>query len=119
MSMCGRWGESVADFAALVSLAALCISNDSGPRHMAVAVETPSVALMPKHNDKAWKIYRDEIRTSTFAATSICPVCPPDRCRDIVPEGETYGSYCLRMISTDEVTVRALEILALTPHPHL
>lgn len=112
-------GESVADFAALVSLAALCISNDSGPRHMAVAVETPSIALMPKHNDKAWKIYRDEIRTSTFAATSICPVCPPDRCRDIVPEGETYGSYCLRMISTDDVIVRAFEILALTPPAHL
>lgn len=111
-------GESVADFAGLLSLAALCISNDSGPRHLAVAVGIPSIALMPKHNDKEWKIYEDDLRTSTLATTSVCPVCPPDRCRDVVPEGEMYGSACLRMIATDDVILRALEILALTPHSH-
>jgi ADP-heptose:LPS heptosyltransferase len=110
-------GESVADFAGLLSLAALCVSNDSGPRHLAVAVGTPSIALMPKHNDKAWKIYADDPRTSTFTTASACPACPPDRCRDVVPEGETFGSCCLRMISMDDVITRALEILALTPRP--
>ena len=109
-------GESVADFAGLLSGASLCLSNDSGPRHLAVAVGTPSIALMPKHNDKAWNIYGNDIRTSTFAGTSTCPVCPADRCRDVVPEGERYGSHCLRMISMDDVIVRALEVLAL-PRP--
>jgi ADP-heptose:LPS heptosyltransferase len=103
---------SVHQLAGILSRAKLCLSNDSGPRHLAVAVGTPSVAILPKHNDRAWGVYDDGPSASYLMASTSCPLCPPDRCFDRHPEGEEFGSACMRMVSAEQVLKRILPLLS-------
>jgi heptosyltransferase-2 len=41
----------VSRLAALLKKSVLCVSNNSGPRHLAVAVGTPSLAVIPRFDD--------------------------------------------------------------------
>ncbi len=104
-------GESVAHFAALLARCQCCISNDSGPRHLAVAVGTPSLAFMPRFQHRQWKIYNDERRSIVLQGGESCPACPEGTCRDLIPEGECFGSFCMRMISVDHVLVAARRMM--------
>ncbi len=45
--------------AALIKKAKLFISNDTGTRHLAVALKIPVIALMPNDNMKCWNFYDD------------------------------------------------------------
>jgi ADP-heptose:LPS heptosyltransferase len=102
---------SVHQLAGILTRAKLCLSNDSGPRHLAIAVGTPSVAILPKHNDKAWGVYDRGPSASYLMASAPCPLCPPERCLDRHPDGEEFGSACMRMVSVDEVVNRILPLL--------
>ena len=95
-------GDSVEEFAALLGHAVFLLSNDSGPRHLAVAVGVPSVAIMPKHNERAWGIYGEE-NAIALTARGECAGCPATRCLDERPEGEEFGSRCIRMVEVEEV----------------
>jgi heptosyltransferase-2 len=97
-------GNSVADFAAILKFATICVSNDSGPRHLAAALGVSSVAILPKHNRAIWGGY--ERGSTMVSAEGFCPACPPDRCLDRLPEGEQFGSWCLRMVDVDSVLDR-------------
>lgn len=99
-------------FGGILEHAAVCVSNDSGPRHLAIALGTPSVAILPKHNDRAWGIYDDGPKASYAIATTPCPLCPPDRCQDRHPEGEEFGSACIRLVSVEDVFERTRRALS-------
>lgn len=45
--------------AALIKRCKLFISNDTGTRHLSVALKTPVIALMPDDNQKCWNFYED------------------------------------------------------------
>lgn len=45
--------------AALISKCNLFISNDTGTRHLSVALKIPVIALMPDNNLKCWNFYDD------------------------------------------------------------
>jgi ADP-heptose:LPS heptosyltransferase len=96
---------------ALLQRATLCISNDSGPRHLAVAVGTPSLALFRQHHDREWDVYPTSESIATLKGIGPCSVCPPDRCLDTVPSGERYGAVCLRSISVDQAVAEAEQLL--------
>ena len=102
-------GESVADFAAILKLSHLCVSNDSGPRHLAAALGVSSVAILPKHNRNTWGTYG--LGSEILTAEETCPACPPDRCLDRLPEGERFGSWCMRMVDVESVLNRIKHIL--------
>jgi len=108
-------GASVANLAALLHRAHLCISNDSGPRHLAVAVGTPSLALFRHHHDKEWDVYPHSSRIAIIKGTEACPACPAGVCRDRIAPGEHFGAYCLRQIRVDTVLHRAAEMLREQP----
>lgn len=95
----------------ILERAAVCVSNDSGPRHLAIALGTPSVAILPKHNERAWGIYEDGPKASYALAKTPCPLCPPDRCQDRHPEGEEFGSACIRLVSVEDVYERTRRAL--------
>jgi ADP-heptose:LPS heptosyltransferase len=105
-------GECVDYLAAILRRSVLCISNDSGPRHLAVALGIPSIAFFPKFGDIEWKVYDDELRAGGFVSPFVCPACPPDLCRNLIPSGERFGSYCLRAITTNQVIQRVSTLLA-------
>jgi len=104
--------ESIGNLAALLKRSALCISNDSGPRHLAVAVGTPSLSFFRQHHSREWRIYPDSPRCVTLESRERCPVCPSGECLDRIPTGERFGSHCLRDIPTETVTKTAMDLLA-------
>jgi ADP-heptose:LPS heptosyltransferase len=110
-------GSNVERFAALLKCCSLCISNDSGPRHLAVALGVPSLAFFRQHHDREWKIYDDSPVCVTLKGEAPCPVCPPGQCLDKIPEDGTFGSYCTRMISIDNAITRVSEILHVSDSP--
>ncbi len=103
---------SVGQLGGILAHAAVCVSNDSGPRHLAIALGTPSVAILPKHNERAWGIYEEGPKASFAVATGPCPLCPPDRCLDRHPDGEEFGSACIRLVSVEEVFERTRRALS-------
>jgi ADP-heptose:LPS heptosyltransferase len=103
----------VLDLAAYLKKCALCVSNNSGPRHLAVAAGVPSLALIPRFDDVMWKIYTDERDAGTMQSSMRCPVCPETACRNILPPGEQYGSFCMRALTVEEVTARVDSVLGL------
>jgi len=100
--------------AGLLERAGLCISNDSGPRHIAVALKTPSMAFARQFHDREWGVYAKTPTRMLLQASGSCPACADGRCRDLTPTGERYGAHCMRMISTEqalEVVDRMLGVL--------
>ncbi len=102
---------SVAKLAAVLRRSVLCISNDSGPRHLAVAVGTPSLAFFRRHHDKEWDVYGEVPFCWTLKSSEPCPACPPEKCYDRVPEGEQFGACCVRMIGVEQAVERADALL--------
>ncbi len=96
----------VLDLAALLQKCALCVSNNSGPRHLAVAAGVRSLALIPRFDDVEWKIYADETEAGTMQSREECPACPPTACLNAPPAGERYGSVCMRALTVEEVAAR-------------
>ncbi len=103
--------ENIDHLASLLHRAALVISNDSGPRHLAVSVGTPSLAVFRHHHDREWGVYPASEKIRTAKALTACPVCPPGRCNDMIPEGSRYGSVCLRAVPVQEVVTLASQML--------
>jgi ADP-heptose:LPS heptosyltransferase len=101
----------VLDLAALLQKCALCVSNNSGPRHLAVASGVRSLALIPRFDDVEWKIYADETEAGTMQSRLECPACPPTACRNTLQAGEPYGSLCMRALSVDAVAARVDHLL--------
>lgn len=99
------------NLAALLRRCALCISNNSGPRHLAIAVGTPSLALFGRHQEREWAAYEESDCITTVRGIGVCPVCPPNECLDKNPHGEQFGSHCIRMISVNDVVLRVEQML--------
>jgi ADP-heptose:LPS heptosyltransferase len=108
-------GDGVDILAGVLRRSALLISNDSGPRHLAVALGVPSIAFFPKFGDLEWKVYDDDLAAGGFVSREPCPACPPDSCRNVIPPGARFGSYCLRALPVDQVIGRAAELLDRVP----
>jgi len=105
----------VLDLAALLERCVLCISNNSGPRHLAVASGVRSLALIPRFDDREWKIYTDESAAGTMQSSRECPACPAAACFNTIPPGEKYGSWCMRALTVEEVASRVDYLLAPPP----
>ena len=102
-------------FASLAKRAALVISNDSGPRHVAVAVGAPSLAIFRKFHDREWGVYGELGRAKIVKSNLPCADCPPNSCKDRIPGRERYGSVCIRAVEVSEVMEPTLQILGLQP----
>lgn len=96
-------GPDLSVLAGFLQRAGVCLTNDSGPRHLAVAVGAPSIALFRRHHGKEWAVYDETPRCRTLSGSEECPSCAPGVCQDRVPEGTRFGSACLRQIGEAEV----------------
>ncbi len=104
-------GSSVGHLAALLRKSALCISNDSGPRHLAVAVGTPSLALFRQFREREWGIYGSRSNCVILQGSHACSLCPAGLCMDKLPEGEEFASFCLRMVTVEQAAFQAKKVL--------
>lgn len=106
-----RTGKCVGNLAAIIRRSALCITNDSGPRHLAVAVGTPSLAFFRQHCDREWGVYPETVHCKTLTGTQPCQACPQGVCHDRMPDGQQFASYCVRMIGVDDAVEQAWKML--------
>ena len=104
-------GASVDRLGAILEQAALVVSNDSGPRHLAVALGRPSVAFMPRFQDREWKIYDDSRRSIVLQGNTPCSLCSEGVCQDRIPSGERFGSECIRMIEVEAALSAVMTML--------
>ena len=103
-------GNDLDKLSSLFKKCDLVVTNDSGPRHLAVASGSPNLTLFRKYHDKAWKIYPENNFTSTIQSQNKCNFCNENECNDKIPPGEIFGSYCMREIGVDDVFDKVNEL---------
>jgi len=103
--------DSVSRLAALFYMSDVCLANNSGPRHLAAAVGTKTVAVLRKCGEDNWEgLHEDENSHRTIKSSDPCPVCPEGICNSVIPEGAEYGAMCMHAIKVNEV-LKAMESL--------
>ncbi len=104
LNLVGR--TSLGGLAALLSQLDLFISNDTGPAHLAAAVETPSITLMGPTDYQRWHPLAQQrhpvLRASVTCSPCAHQVCPIDH-------------RCLNLIRPALVEEVALELLRQNP----
>ena len=92
--------RTVGGFAALVAQFDAFLCHDSGPMHIAAAVGTPVVALFGSQNATIWRPLgeRHTVLQTALPCACIGTEAPTECVRD-----DSYQSYCVRMLGTDEV----------------
>jgi len=105
-----KTGTNLDKLAGVFNFSNLCITNDSGPRHLAIAVGSRSLAIFRKHHTKAWQIYSEDIDTKTLTNSQTCKACPPYKCLNLIPNNSKYGSTCIRQINVDVVFNEAIKM---------
>lgn len=107
-------GPDLSVLAGFLQRAGVCLTHDSGPRHLAVAVGAPSIALFRRHHGREWAVYNETVRCRTLSGNEECRLCTPGVCQDRVPEGTRFGSACMRQIGEKEVGAAVRAMLAAT-----
>ena len=102
-------GETtLTELAALVRSGTICVTNDSGPMHLAVALDRPVVAVFGP-TDPIWAgpYRRDNAVLRADLPCSPCYLRQLSRC--------THGHACMKDVSASAVIERAEKILAAQP----
>jgi ADP-heptose:LPS heptosyltransferase len=81
---------------------ALVVSNDSGPRHLAIAVGAKTLAFFRQYHDREWNVYPPTNSCRILTGKETCKTCPAGLCADRIPPGDQFGSHCIRMITVDQ-----------------
>lgn len=84
---------TIMEMAGIIALSDLFIGNDNGPKHMAVAVGTPTVTIFGPTDPRAWTPPNNPQHVAVKKDPG-CIKCVPRRCRDL---------KCLDMVSVDDV----------------
>ncbi|HLI09219.1 MAG TPA: glycosyltransferase family 9 protein [Ktedonobacteraceae bacterium] len=93
---------SLGGLAALISKLDLFITNDTGPSHIASAVDTPSITLFGPVDPRRWAS-RDRARHPILRLPVSCSPCPYREC--------PIDHRCLRWITPDMVLAQAEDML--------
>jgi lipopolysaccharide heptosyltransferase II len=110
-SLAGKGSIKVA--AAVLELIDLFIGNDAGLMHLAVAVNTPTVAIFGLSNHKAWGPYTGDPTSKRATVVHLDLPCMPCFYRDHklgTPEGCATRD-CLAMLGVDLVATAARKML--------
>ena len=91
---------SIHQIAALIQKMSIMITNDTGPMHLAFAVQTPTVALFSATDPKLCGPHLAN-HVKVIHKKPTCSPCLKKKCRQ---------PFCLLQISPDEVFERALEL---------
>ncbi len=102
-------GETtLSELAALIRRATICVTNDSGPMHLAVALDRPVVSVFGP-TDPVWAgPYRNGTVVNAELSCSPCYLRLLSRCPN--------GHACMHDVSADLVTERVDSILAKLPN---
>ena len=102
----------IRELAAFLGAASVFAGNDSGPKHIAVAVGTPTVTLFGPEHPFEWHPYRQDLHPLFFLEKLPCrkdaaPGMPPWCALDLCVQEQ---HKCMRLIGTDAVLQKCLEV---------
>jgi heptosyltransferase-3 len=100
---------TVGQFAGLLAQFDLLLCHDSGPMHIAAAVDTPIVALFGSQNLTIWRPLGD--RVTALQPSQPCPCIGAAAPVPCVP-GDSYRSYCVRRLTEDQVFSAVANLLS-------
>jgi lipopolysaccharide heptosyltransferase II len=115
-SLAGKGSIKVA--AAVLEQVDLFIGNDAGLVHLAVAVDTPTIAIFGLSNHQAWGPYTDDPTSKRAAVVRLNLPCMPCFYRDHTlgtPEGCATRD-CLAMLGVEPVAAAAKKMLKEVPN---
>lgn len=92
--------KTVGGLAALLAQFDAFLCHDSGPMHVAAAVGTPVVALFGSQYVPIWRPLGEQ---HTLLQTPLPCVCIGAEAPTPCVPGDSYRSYCVRMLDTDRV----------------
>lgn len=92
--------RTVGGLAALLAQFDVFLCHDSGPMHIAAAVGTPVVALFGSQNATIWRPLGDR---HAILQTPLPCACIGAEAPTPCVRGDSYRSYCVRMLDTDQV----------------
>ncbi|MFP4029189.1 MAG: glycosyltransferase family 9 protein [Candidatus Brocadiia bacterium] len=96
---------NVKQLAACIELCDLYISNDTGPMHLSVAMQTPTVGLFGPGNWQGYGTYPPEWNFRMIRADVDCWPCEDRHCK---------SRKCFKEISVSKVVETAEELLSST-----
>ena len=102
----------VRELASVLSAASVFAGNDSGPKHVAVAAQTPTVTLFGPEHPFEWHPYPTAKHPYFFVENLACrkdaaPGMPPWCSLDLCVQEQ---HKCMRQIGTDAVLEKCLEV---------
>jgi ADP-heptose:LPS heptosyltransferase len=104
LNLCGQL--TVRESAAVLEQATLFIGHDSGPMHLAAAVDTPCVAIFSSRNlPGEWFPYG--VRHRVLYHSIECQGCGLDMC-------QTHAKACILSITVNEVLAAVADVLTST-----
>lgn len=96
-------GLSIPELAELIRAARIYVGNDSGPMHLAAAVNTPAVAVWGSSDSRRWRPWAVPHRVVQNPFE--CNPCPGYRC--LVSD----SPLCIESVTVDQVSAAAMELL--------
>ena len=99
---------TVEELVALIARADLLASGDSGPLHLAVALERPVVAVYGPTDPFIYGPYRPRAAAHVHRRDLPCSPCYP---YSGMPECPLGDPICMRLVSVEEMVESALELL--------
>jgi ADP-heptose:LPS heptosyltransferase len=91
-----------AEFCALIEMADLTVTNNTGPMHIAAAVKTPVIALFaltnPPEQWGPWRVPHRQLYQDVSCRICYSRICP-------------YGHECLRLVTPEMVVEAATRLL--------
>jgi len=97
-------GASIIRFAAFISKMNLFITNDTGPMHIAAAVDVPIIAIFGQTNLKRYHPYMDDSRFVCIKMDhSVCPYFSFEHPRQECRRYDCNGKNCMDAITVTEV----------------
>jgi ADP-heptose:LPS heptosyltransferase len=103
---------TIGQLAALLGRATLALGVDNGPMHIAVAQDTPTLALFGPTDPRIYGPWGSPERHRVLASTYRCPTCPAIPCGrlDISPR-DLPAHPCVRKLTDQDVLTTAETLL--------
>lgn len=94
--------STLRNFAACLERCHLFIGNDTGPRHLAVALGVPTITLMGQKDSRVWGIYPEEQKQWIIQKKVSCQPCEKAICEN---------NICMTEITVEEVAALSVKVL--------
>jgi len=109
---------SVGGLAALLAGASLVVANDTGPMHLANALDVPNVAIFWAGNYMNWAHFGRSRHRPLASWITHCPLCGGDMTRSTPPATDCDHQVCfVAGVTVEEVLAAAFDLLAYPAPP--